>query len=75
MRDKLNDVQVFPDRIKSALCACSEGKLSWIHFYFASNKAYLLRIFQSILNINFSRITSQHMCLRIPLFLDIFQLF
>ena len=41
MRNKLNDVYAFPDRIKSVLRACSEGKLSWIHFHFASNKAYL----------------------------------
>ena len=41
MRNKLNDVQAFPDQIKSVLCACSEGKLSWIHFHFASNKAHL----------------------------------
>ena len=68
MRNKLNDVYAFPDRIKSVLCACSEGKLSGIHFHSASKKA------QSILNINFCQITSHHMCLRIPLFLDIFQL-
>ena len=41
MWNKLNDVYAFPDQIKSVLCACSEGKLSWIHFHFASNKAHL----------------------------------
>ena len=41
MRNKLNDVQAFPDQIKSVLHACSEGKLSWMHFHFASNKAHL----------------------------------
>ena len=41
MRNKLNDVYAFPDRIKSVLRACSEGKLLWIHFHFASNKANL----------------------------------
>ena len=40
MRNKLNDVYAFPDQIKSVLCACSEGKLSWKHFHFASNKAH-----------------------------------
>ena len=32
MRNKLNDVQAFPDRIKAVTRACSEGKLSWIQF-------------------------------------------
>ena len=41
MRNKLNDMYAFPDRIKSILWAYSEGKLSWIHFHFASNQAHL----------------------------------
>ena len=41
MRNKLNDVQAFPDGITAVLRACSEGKLLWIHFHFASNKAHL----------------------------------
>ena len=41
MRNKLNDVSAFPDRIKAILRACLEGKLSWIHFHFASKKAHL----------------------------------
>ena len=41
---------------------------------FRKSQSPSLRVFQSILNINFSRITFHHMCLRIPLFLDIFQL-
>ena len=41
IRSKLNDVQAFPDRIKSVLRACSEGEFSWMHFRFASNKAHL----------------------------------
>ena len=41
MLNKLNDVYAFPDRIKSVFRACSEGKLSWIHFHLASNKAHL----------------------------------
>ena len=32
MRNKLNDAYAFPDRIKSVLRACSEGKLSWNTF-------------------------------------------
>ena len=36
MRNKLNDVYAFPDRIKSLL-----GKLSWKHFHLTSNKAHL----------------------------------
>ena len=44
MRNKLNDVYAFPDQIKSVLRACSEGKLSWIHFHFAKTKP----IFKSI---------------------------
>ena len=41
MQNKLNDVHTFPDRMKSAFRACSEGKLSWLHFHLASNKAHL----------------------------------
>ena len=41
MHNKLNDLQAFPDRIKAVLSACSEEKLSWIHFNFAINKAHL----------------------------------
>ena len=41
MRNKLNDVYAFPDRIKSVFRLCSEGKLSWIHFHLASKKAHL----------------------------------
>ena len=40
MRNKLNDMQGFPDQIKSVFCACSEEKLSWKHFHFTSNKAH-----------------------------------
>ena len=41
---------------------------------FRKQQSPSLRVFQSILNINFSRISSHHRCFRIPLFLDIFQL-
>ena len=41
MHNKLNDMQAFPGQIQSVLCTCSEGKLSWIHFHLASNKAHL----------------------------------
>ena len=41
---------------------------------FRKQQSPSLRVLQSILNINFFWITSHHMCLRIPLFLVIFQL-
>ena len=41
MWNKSNDVQAFPDQLKSVFCPYSEEKISWIHFHFTSNKAHL----------------------------------
>ena len=41
---------------------------------FRRQRSPSLRVFQNILNISFSLITSRHTCLSIPLFLDIFQI-
>ena len=70
MRNKLNDVQACPDQMKS-VASCVFRRKTMDTFSFRRQQG---PVFQSILNVNFSRITFRHIWFSIPLFLDIFQL-